>query len=68
MKLKDRADLLTQFIRQISEEQWGEIDGIFSNGATERDTLQRRTYETLRRALMGFSETLLESDGAASHR
>jgi DNA-binding GntR family transcriptional regulator len=52
MKLKDRADLLTQFIRQISEEQWGEIDGIFSNGATERDTLQRRTYETLRRALM----------------
>lgn len=52
MKPKDRADLLTQFIQQIGEEQWIGSDSVFSSGATERDTLQRRTYETLRHALM----------------
>src|SRR5690606_34687563 len=52
MKPNDTADMLAQLNLQLAEDQSNGIGSVFTSGSSERDTLQRRTYETLRQALM----------------
>lgn len=52
MKPNNTADLLAQLSLQTVEDQLNGIGSVFTSASSERDTLQRRTYETLRQALM----------------
>lgn len=52
MKTNDTAEMLAQLNLQLAEDHSNGIGSVFTSGSSERDTLQRRTYETLRQALM----------------
>lgn len=52
MKPNETADLLAQLSLQTAEAQSNGIASVFTSASSERDTLQRRTYETIRQALM----------------